>query len=75
MAFNPRGDGPGCGALVHQVLPELVGLGNDGVGKVRILGIAVESKLILRLAIGDLVDLRNAKGKRGNRPKIEFHPP
>jgi len=38
-----------------------VGLGNDGGGKVRVLGIAVEGKLVLRLAIGDLVDLRITK--------------
>jgi len=59
--WNPRGNGAGNAALVHQILPELVGLGNDGGGKVRVLGIAVEGKLVLRLAIGDLVDLRITK--------------
>lgn len=55
-------------ALNDQILPEIVSLCNDGGCELSILGIAIECKLVLWLAIGNFVNLNPRK--RFNYSKI-----
>lgn len=43
--------------LANELLPELVSLGHDVLRKSRVLSLAVECKLIFRLAVGHFVEL------------------